>query len=146
MNAVRVLIHCSRLFGMAAIALGAASTAFGQGLNPNPLMPSGVGSASDMDMGRGYQGPGGVLGRGIGGTGDVNPADTLLKEMNGTNNGRRTGRNALRDPRRRTTGYRPLAGKVEGTAVRFETPGAYEEAIYGSRRGSYSNVTRRRSR
>ena len=140
---IRALVRCTGLFGLATLVLTGASTAFGQGLNPTPLLPSGVGSSSDVDMGRGY-GPGGVLGRGIGGARDENPADTLLKEINGSNYGRRTGRNTLSDPRRRTSGYRRLAsGKVQGTAVRFDVPGAYEEAIYGSRRGSYTNVTRR---
>jgi hypothetical protein len=143
MTGIRVLMRRTRLFGCATLVLAGASMAFGQGLNPNPLLPSGVGSASDVDMSRGY-GPGGALGRGIGGAGDVNPADTLLKEMDGSNYGRRTGRSTLSDPRRRTSGYRRLAsGKVQGTAVRFDVPGAYEEAIYGSRRGSYTNITRR---
>jgi hypothetical protein len=143
----RAWISSSCLLALALIALPCNSL-LAQSLNPNPLLPSGVGSASDVDFGRGNQQPGGTLGRGIGsvGPGDENPADTLLREMNGSNNGRRTGRNALGDPRRRTAGYRMLNGKVEGTAIRFDKPGTYEEAIYGSRRGSYSSTPSRRGR
>lgn len=141
----RVVFVSTSLLVLAVIGLP-GNAIFAQGLNPNPLLPSGVGSASDVDFGRGNQEAGGPLGRGMGRVvpGEENPADTLLKEMNGSNNGRRTGRNAFNDPRRRTAGYRPLNGKVEGTAIRFDKRGTYEEAIYGSRRGSYSSVTRRR--
>ncbi len=145
MIGARVLICSSCLVALATLGLPGGAI-FAQGLNPNPLMPSGVGSASDVDFGRGNQEAGGPLGRGIGrrAPGEENPADTLLKEMNGSNNGRRTGRNAFSNSARRTTGYRPLNGKVEGTAIRFNQRGTYEEAIYGSRRGSYSSSTRRR--
>jgi hypothetical protein len=147
MTCVRLLIRAASLLALATCVWGTGGVAFGQGLNPNPLQPAGVGSSSDVDMARGDQERGGPLGRGIGrvGLGEENPADTLLREMNGTNNGRRRGRYAISDPRRRTTGYRSVGGKAEGTAVRFDTRGAYEEAIYGTRRGSYTNVTRRRS-
>lgn len=135
----RVFMCSSCLLALAVSGLS-GNLVLAQGLNPNPLLPSGVGSASDVDFGRGNQERGGPLGRGIGrmAPGDENPADTLLKEMNGSNDGRRSGRNAFGNPRRRTAGYRPLNGKVEGTAIRFDKRGTYEEAIYGSRRGSYS--------
>ena len=77
MTGIRARLRCTELLGLGIVLLVGASMAFGQGLNPNPLLPSGVGSASDVDMSRGY-GPGGTLGRGIGGARDVNPADTLL--------------------------------------------------------------------
>ena len=145
MTGVRVLIRCASLFVLAAMLLGGRNTSFGQSLNPNPLQPSGVGSANDVDMSRGGE-AGGRIGRGVGPDGrlDKNPADTLLKEINGSNNGRRTGRNALTNPRRRTTAYRGNEGKIELGAVRFNQRGSYEEAIYGSRRGSYTTPTRRR--
>lgn len=141
----RVFAFCACVLSLAIIGL-ASDRGFAQEINPNPLLPSGVGSASDVDFGRGDQGAGGPLGRGIGRSvpGEENPADTLLKEMNGSNNGRRTGRNAFGDSRRRTAGYRLPNGKVEGTAIRFNQRGTYEEAIYGSRPGSYSNLARRR--
>lgn len=147
MTGVRGLIRTVPLLALIAIIGGASGVAYGQGLNPNPLMPAGVGSASDVDMSRGDQQAGGPLGRGMGGVGarDENPADTLLREMNGTNYRRRRGRNTFADPRRRTTGYRGNNGKIEGTAVRFDTRGSYEETIYGSRRGSYTNVAQWRS-
>jgi hypothetical protein len=135
-----------------AIALLADSgVSFGQteSLNPNPLLPSGVGSGSDVDRSRG--GGGGLgIGRGVGpaNSRDENPADILLKDINGTNNGRRTGSNMFKQDRRRTSGYRGVAFKFEGGAVRFDRPGSYEEAIYGSRPGSYSPTRKpaRRSR
>lgn len=111
----------------------------------NPLLPAGVGSASDVDMGRGGGG-GARLGRGVDSTGriEANPADTLLKELNGTNNGRRTGRGAFNEFRR-TTGYRGVMPTMKDGAYEFSRRGAYEEAIYGTRRGSYTNFGRRRS-
>jgi hypothetical protein len=118
-------------------------------LNPNPLLPSGVGSGSDVDRSRG--GPGSPIGRGVGPGGNIldeNPADTLLREINGSNNSRRTGRFMFGDPRRRTLGYRGASPKFKDGAVLFERRGAYEEAIYGSRPGSYSEArkTSRRTR
>jgi hypothetical protein len=146
MTGIRVLIRCASLFALTALVLGGRNASFGQSLNPNPLQPSGVGSASDVDLSRGDLEGGGRIGRGLGGGGalDENPADTLLKEINGSNNGRRTGRNAFGNSRRRTSGYRGSTGKIELGAVRFDQRGAYEEAIYGSRRGSYTTTTRRR--
>lgn len=135
--------------------LADAGVSFGQtgSLNPNPLQPSGVGSRSrsDIDIDISPSGGGRTgIGRGVGpdGTLDENPADTLLKEIYGTNRGRRTGSFIFKDPRRQTAGYRGVAPKFEGGAVRFDRRGTYEEAIYGSRRGSYSTVrtTTRRGR
>lgn len=112
---------------------------FGQtgSLNPNPLQPSGVGSRAGSDIGITRGGGGTGMGRGVGPTGslDENPADTLLKDINGTNYGRRTGSYMFK---RQTSGYRGVAPKFEGGAVRFDRRGTYEEAIYGSRPGSYS--------
>ncbi|HWB13211.1 MAG TPA: hypothetical protein VG826_28555 [Pirellulales bacterium] len=133
------------LFAVAVLT----EVSFGQTerLNPNPLLPSGVGSGPDVDRSRG--GGGAPFGRGVGpaeGPLDENPADTLLKEINGTNNSRRTGSNLFLDNRRRSSGYRGVAPKFEGGAVRFDRRGSYEEAIYGSRPGSYGGVARKTSR
>jgi hypothetical protein len=146
MTGIRTLSRCASFFALAAL-VGTGDVAFGQSLNPNPLQPAGVGSANDVDLSRGDLQSGGRIGRGIGGGGplDENPADTLLKEIDGSNYGRRTGRNAFATPRRRTSGYRGNAGKIELGAVRFDQRGAYEEAIYGSRRGSYTEPARRRT-
>lgn len=140
------LIACRAwLTAFVAIMFGNVGLTYAQTgtINPNPLQPSGVGSASDVDMSRGglYSGRG--IGRGVGPTGpalDENPADTLLKEINGSNNSRRTGRYIFGDPRRRTSGYRAVTAKIEEGAVRFDKRGAYEEAIYGSRPGSYTQA------
>jgi len=136
-------------FTLALGLAGEINLALAQSTNPNPLLPAGVGSASDVDMSRGDQGQGGRLKRGVrpDGSLDANPADTLLKEINGSNNGRRTGRYTFSDPRRRNAAYRGGAPKIEEGAVRFDRRGSYEEAIYGTRPGSYTSTrtTRRRS-
>ncbi|HVA48551.1 MAG TPA: hypothetical protein VNH11_19455 [Pirellulales bacterium] len=141
-----MLLTVARSLSCAALLLAGGGASYAQSLNPNPLLPSGVGSASDIDMSRG--GGGGRLGRGVGPSGriEANPADTLLRGINGTNNGRRTGRGEFADARRRNTGYRGGTLKIEEGAVRFDRRGAYEEAIYGSKRGSYTQLTRRRGR
>ena len=145
MTGAAVTARGAWLTAFVVIVLGDFGLAFAQTgtINPNPLQPSGVGSASDVDMSRGglYSGRG--IGRGVGPTGpalDENPADTLLKEINGSNNSRRTGRYIFGDPRRRTAGYRAVGAKLEEGAVRFDKRGAYEEAIYGSRPGSYTQA------
>jgi hypothetical protein len=133
--ALGILVDCGVSFGQTG------------SLNPNPLQPSGIGSRAGSDIGitRGAGGTG--IGRGIGpgnGALDENPADTLLKEINGTNNSRRTGSNLFIDNRRRSSGYRGVSPKFEGGAVRFDRQGTYEEAIYGSRPGSYSMALKSR--
>ncbi len=88
------------------------------------------------------------MGRGVGPNGslDENPADTLLKDINGTNYGRRTGSNIFKPSRPQTSGYRGVTPKFEGGAVFFKRRGTYEEAIYGSRPGSYGGVARKTPR
>lgn len=137
----------SSLTSCAALVLAGGAAHAQSSLNPNPLLPSGVGSASDVDFGRAGRG-GGRLGRDISPSGRVeaNPADTLLKDINGTNNGRRTGRGVFNEFGRRTTGYRGVMPTMKDGAYEFSRRGSYEEAIYGTRRGSYTNFSRRRGR
>lgn len=148
MTGVAKFVHSMWLLGLAVLFVGEGNVGLAQSSNPNPLLPSGVGSASDVDMSRGNQSSGGRLGRGVRADGrlDENPADTLLKGINGSNYGRQTGRNTF-DPRRRSAAYRGVAPKIEEGAVRFDKRGSYEEAIYGTRAGSYSSArtTRRRN-
>ena len=130
-----VLVLCS------AAMLATATSAFAQTerLNPNPLQPSGVGSGSDVDRTRG--GGGAQFGRGVGPGGsqlDENPADTLLRGLGGSNAGRRSGQYMFGDPRRQTAGYRGAKPKFKDGALEFDRRGSYEEAIYGSRPGSYN--------
>ncbi|HQU41743.1 MAG TPA: hypothetical protein PK867_02980, partial [Pirellulales bacterium] len=68
----------ARSFSCAALLLAGGGASYAQSLNPNPLLPSGVGSASDIDMSRGSGGA--KLGRTVGPSGriEANPADTLL--------------------------------------------------------------------
>lgn len=124
-----------------AALFATAGSTFGQTerLNPNPLQPSGVGSGSDVDRTRG--GGGTQFGRGVGPGGnlsDENPADTLLRGLGGSNAGRRSGQSMFGDPRRQSTGYRGVKPKFKDGALVFDKRGTYEEAIYGSRPGSYS--------
>lgn len=134
------------LIALVAVVLGNCGMGYAQveSLNPNPTQPQGVGSANDIDISRGNLREGRGIGRGVGPVdpgADENPADTLLKEINGSNNRRRTGRYMF-DPRRRSAGYRGTVPKLEEGAVRFDRRGAYEEAIYGSRPGSYAQTRR----
>ncbi|HVA46997.1 MAG TPA: hypothetical protein VNH11_11570 [Pirellulales bacterium] len=90
----------------------------------------------------------GAMGRGKGPVpkgGDPNPAETLLKDMDGTHAGQRSGHAALRPPRR----YRRSKGglssdppalapeRIEEQAVYFAKRGAYEDMVYHPYKGSY---------
>ena len=72
------------------VFLAMAGSCLGQS---NPLLPAGVGSGSDLSYGYSRGGTPG-LGRGKGPVpqgGDENPAETLLRKMDGTNYGHHTG-------------------------------------------------------
>lgn len=110
----------------------------------NPLLPSGVGSASDIESYSRGSGGSGVLPRV---PGERNPADMLLKGINGSNRGRRTGRAALEGNRRYRVRRVDMANNVmereDKQAVVFDRLGAYEDAIYSPTRGSYRMPSRR---
>lgn len=111
----------------------------------NPLLPSGVGSASDIES---YAtGSGSPTGLGLGGRGERNPADVLLNEINGSNRGRRTGRAALQGTKRYRVRRVDLSSKLldreDKQAVYFDRRGAYEDAIYSPSRGTYRALSRR---
>ncbi|HJT33720.1 MAG TPA: hypothetical protein VJ783_16865 [Pirellulales bacterium] len=110
----------------------------------NPLLPSGVGSARDLES---YSRGGGSGGLGPSLPGERNPADVLLNEINGANRGRRTGRAALRGTRpyraRRVDLSSPQQEREDKQAVFFDRRGAYEDAIYTPTRGTYRTSTRR---
>lgn len=123
---IAILVNCGQSFAQI------------ERLNPNPTQPYSVGGGN---ADRSRIGGGAPFGRGIGpagGTLDENPADTLLREMGGSNATRRTGRAMFSESHRRKAGYRGVTPKFEGGAVVFDRPGAYEEAIYGAPPGSYS--------
>jgi hypothetical protein len=95
----------------------------------------------------------GAMGRGRGALppgGDENPAETLLDDINGSNNGRRSGHAALRPPlryRRAPLSSDPLSltpARVEERAVYFKRRGAYEDMIYRPHHGSYQRQTGRK--
>lgn len=131
--------------GVAAMSISAVCQAQVVG---TPLEPSGVGSGRELGPYSDRTG-GGALG-GPAGRGVRNPADTLLRELNGTNNGRRRGQAAFRGrPVRDAERYDRTQGQAtrldQGT-VMFRTRGEYEDTLYGARRGGYSMANRRRTR
>lgn len=132
-----------------ALAWLAATRASAQteSLSPNPLLPSGVGSAADIEEYPYGRSGGNPVDRALGG-GDKNPATIILNELGGTNRGHRTGRELWRgrpvraaeaiERARRSS----LAGK-EG-AVYFARRGDYENSLYAPQRGSYRPTVSRR--
>ena len=101
-------------------------------------------------------GGGRAIGRGVGPVpkgGDENPAETLLDEMNGTHNGRRTGHAALRPSPKYQRGKRGMSSdppsltpqRIEERAVYFATRGAYEDMVYHPYQGSYRRSNARAS-
>lgn len=133
-------------FLSASGVLFAASIAHAQveALNPNPTLPAGTGSASDLEEYHHGSTAGTRIGREIGGRvdgADENPADIMLRDIGGSNRGRRTGRAAIRGAPVRAAlrverPGRPARGVDEG-AVYFARRGEYENAIYAPYRGSY---------
>jgi hypothetical protein len=145
----RIVTRCS-LFATALImTLGSPNAGFAQveSLNPNPLQPSGVGSGT---VG-GYssrQGSG-QMGLNVGpqaSGGNENPADTLLRELNGPNYNRSSGKVRFRGPAvRAARRVDPAYGKfptIEGGAVYFANRGEYEDRLYRPRQGSYRQTAR----
>lgn len=119
----------------------------------SPLRP-GARSGGTLRSPRGRARANGAVGRGVGPApqgGDENPAATLLDEMNGSRNGKRTGHAALRPPPRYQRGVRGLSSdppsltpqRIEERAVYFAKRGAYEDMVYRPYQGSYQQ--RRRS-
>lgn len=142
----------SYLFQRAFWLLSASGMLFAAGiahaqveaLNPNPTLPAGTGSASGLEEYRHGNTAGTRIGREIGGRvdgADKNPAEMMLRELNGTNRGRRTGHVAIRgEPVRaaqRVEAYRHIPPFRDGSAVYFARRGEYENAIYLPYRGSY---------
>ncbi|MGH7134500.1 MAG: hypothetical protein ACREHD_02105 [Pirellulales bacterium] len=124
----------------------AASAAHAQveSLNPNPTWPAGTGSASELEEYHHGSSAGAKMGRAIGGRvdgADKNPAEMMLRELNGTNRGRRTGHAAIRgEPVRaaqRVEAYRHIPPFRDESAVYFARRGDYENVIYAPYRGSY---------
>jgi hypothetical protein len=125
------------------------------GAPDSPLRGPGVGNRSRSGLGGGRNPAfgNGAVGRGVGPApkgGDENPAKTLLDEMNGSNNGRRTGHAALRPPPRYQRGPRGLSSdppsitprRIEERAVYFAQRGAYEDSVYRPYRGTYRQTSR----
>lgn len=109
-----------------------------EALNPNPTWPAGIGSAGELE---GFH-HGSMEGTRIGrGSGDKNPADIMLRDIGGTNRGRRTGRAAIRGgavrAALRVEGVTRASPLGEQGAVYFARRGDYENAIYSPSRGSY---------
>lgn len=120
----------------------------------NSLSPSRSEAGRRGRSGASRRGAGGrAVGRGVGPApqgGDENPAATLLDEINGSRNGKRTGHAALRPPRRYQRGVRGMSSdppsltprRIEERAVYFAKRGAYEDMVYRPYQGSYRQQTR----
>lgn len=133
------------LVGVAVLSTSAVCQAQVVG---TPLEPSGVGSGRELGPYSDRTG-GGALG-GPAGRGIRNPADTLLRELNGTNNGRRRGQAAFRGrPVREAERYERTQGqatRLDRGTVMFRVRGEYEDTLYGARRRGYSMANRTRTR
>jgi hypothetical protein len=129
----------------------APSGAFNSGLST--LRSGGRGGQGSLGPRRGRTGGNGAVGRGVGPAprgGDENPAETLLDEMNGSRNGKRTGHAALRPPPRYQRGPGGLSSdppslaprRIEERAVYFAQRGAYEDMVYRPYQGTYRQQRR----
>lgn len=126
------------------------------GASNSVLSPLRPGARSGSTTGRrrgGAAGGGRAVGRDIGPVpkgGDENPAETLLDQMNGSRNGKRSGHAALRPPRRYQRGVRGMSSdppsltpqRIEERAVYFAHRGAYEDMVYRPYQGSYRQPRR----
>ncbi|HVA48865.1 MAG TPA: hypothetical protein VNH11_21035 [Pirellulales bacterium] len=131
--------------------VAATANAQVESLDPNPTLPAGVGSASDLEEYHHGSSAGAHIGRAIGGRvdgADENPADIMLRDIGGTNRGRRTGHAALRGRAVRDAQRIEKDGRSsplgERGAVYFARRGDYENAIYAPRSGSYRQPAARR--
>jgi hypothetical protein len=138
--------------GMGALLVTARALAQVESLNPNPMLPAGVGSPSDLEEYHHGTIKGARIGREIGGRvdgADKNPADIMLRELNGTRSGRHTGHSLFRgEPVRaaqRIEAHRYTPKFRDHSAVYFGRRGDYENAIYAPHRGSYRQPTPRRT-
>jgi hypothetical protein len=120
-----------------------------EALEANPLEPAGVGADRGIES-RGRGSGGTRIGRSAGraGRGEENPAETLLRDIDGTNYGRRTGHTLTRASKipvaRRSGAIRPASSVSGRGEVYFARRGDYENAIYAPRAGSYRYPAPRR--
>ena len=137
------MIHRNRSILVAAIFAGCAiAMPRPTCAQYNPLLPAGVGSGTEYYGG--YYGGGSGIGRGKGPVpegGDANPADTLLRQIEGTNYGHYTGHSYIRGQSQRKP---TQAGKA--ATVRYDRRGDYERDLYlrtpTSRRPASRSATR----
>ena len=112
----------------------------------------GIRGSGRTGLGRSPPGGGGRMGRGVGPVpkgGDPNPAETLLKDMEGTHQGRRTGHPALKPPAKYRRSNHGLSSdppalapqRIEEQAVYFAKRGAYEDMVYRPYQGSYRKMS-----
>lgn len=148
---------CGAWAFIASVAMLWATSAHAQveSLEPNPLEPAGAGSAGVLE----FRGPhsGGVhIGRTPRGHTDrstrrteENPAETMRRDIDGTNYGRRTGHAALRGNARpaaprgnslptapRSAALRQSPSRGEREPVNFNRHGDYERGRYAPRGGN----------
>lgn len=131
-----------RLLGTALVfwtasGWGALAAAQVESIDPNPTMPRDVGGRLTY-RGSSRGGPG--LGRAK--AGEENPADTLLRSIEGTNYGRATGHSIFSKNRANNSiGGQTRSPGGPGTLY-YARRGAYEDRVYQPARGSYRSPER----
>lgn len=139
----RLLSKCVAWAFLASGALPSVRSIHAQveSLEPNPLEPAGAGAADVLEF-RGRTSAGAHLGRAKGGRAksararraEQNPAEMMLRDIDGTNYGRRTGHAALRDSPERAApqaeGPRRPPSRGEREPLYFTQRGGYERGRY----------------
>lgn len=128
-------------FGVATVLhFGASANAQVETIDPNPTMPRDVGGRLTY---RSHSG-GGRLGRAA--KGEENPAETLLKSIDGTNYGRSTGHSVFGvQPRTNTNAGRHLRRPDPSATMFFGDRGAYEDRVYAPAKGTYRTAVRQQT-
>lgn len=123
--------------------LGSLNSNQVESLNPNPTTPQAPDRGGALEQYRHGSSRGTRIGLGVGATdgADKNPAEIMLRDINGTNRGRKRGHAAIkgkpaRAARKLETGSSVPTWAQEG-AVYFARRGDYENAIYAPQRGTY---------
>ncbi|HEV3340251.1 MAG TPA: hypothetical protein VG125_07835 [Pirellulales bacterium] len=125
--------------GWAAVADAQVET-----IDPNPTMPRDVGGRLTY---RGFSNGGGRLGRAK--PGEENPAETLLRSIEGSNYGRATGHSIFsHGGSRGVTGddvRRQSRSPDRPATLYYSQRGAYEDRVYHPGRGSYRSLERQQT-
>ena len=144
----RSIRHVAWAIATALLATAGTNSCFAQveTVNPNPLQPQGIGGGTSIGTYRSSSGDNrGGSGLRSSGPGD-NPADLMLRELNGPEYYQGRGAQRIRGPSvaaaRRAYRLSNQRQQLLDGAVYFPGRGEYEDAIYHPRRGSYRYTTR----